>query len=108
MSFVLSSETFLKLMGVGMATAIFVDATIVRMVLVPAVMQLMGRANWWIPRWLDRALPRVGIEPQRASLPSDARSLGQSPLREPGRRLRAPGPARMRWISRPPRLSSGR
>jgi putative drug exporter of the RND superfamily len=74
MSFVLSSETFLKLMGVGMATAIFVDATIVRMVLVPAVMQLMGRANWWIPGWLDRALPRVGIESHRASMPSEARS----------------------------------
>jgi putative drug exporter of the RND superfamily len=74
MSFVLSSETFLKLMGVGMATAILVDATIVRMVLVPAVMQLMGRANWWIPGWLARALPRVGIESQRASVPSEARS----------------------------------
>ena len=61
-------------LGVGMATAIFVDATIVRMVLVPAVMQLMGRANWWIPGWLDRALPRVGIEAQRASVPSEARS----------------------------------
>jgi putative drug exporter of the RND superfamily len=72
MSFVLSSEPFLKLMGVGMATAIFVDATIVRMVLVPAVMQLMGRANWWIPGWLDRALPRIGITAQRASMPSEA------------------------------------
>jgi putative drug exporter of the RND superfamily len=46
-----------------MATAILVDATIVRMVLVPAVMQLMGRANWWIPRWLDRRLPRLAVEP---------------------------------------------
>jgi putative drug exporter of the RND superfamily len=62
MAFVLSPETFLKLMGVGMATAIFVDATVVRMVLVPAVMQLMGRANWWIPRWLDRRLPRFDVE----------------------------------------------
>ena len=42
-----------------MATAIFVDATIVRMVLVPAVMQLLGRANWWIPGWLDRRLRRL-------------------------------------------------
>jgi putative drug exporter of the RND superfamily len=41
------------------SAAILVDATIVRMVLVPAVMQLLGRANWWIPRWLDRALPRL-------------------------------------------------
>jgi putative drug exporter of the RND superfamily len=49
-------------MGVGMGTAIFVDATVVRMVLVPAVMQLMGRVNWWIPRWLDRLLPRLDVE----------------------------------------------
>jgi|Tabmets5t2r1_1033131.scaffolds.fasta_scaffold00751_4 putative drug exporter of the RND superfamily len=59
LAFVFSTEVFLKLMGVGMATAILVDATIVRMVLVPAVMQLMGRANWWIPGWLDRLLPRL-------------------------------------------------
>jgi putative drug exporter of the RND superfamily len=63
MAFVFSSEVFLKLMGVGMAAAILVDATVVRMVLVPAVMQLMGRANWWIPRWLDRALPRLDVDP---------------------------------------------
>ena len=63
LAFVFSTEVFLKLMGVGMATAILVDATIVRMVLVPAVMQLMGRANWWTPRWLDRLLPRLDGEP---------------------------------------------
>jgi RND superfamily putative drug exporter len=62
LAFVSSTEPFLKLMGVGMATAILVDATIVRMVLVPAVMQLMGRANWWIPGWLDRILPRLDGE----------------------------------------------
>jgi RND superfamily putative drug exporter len=68
LAFVFSTEVFLKLMGLGMATAIFVDATIVRMVLVPAVMQLLGRANWWIPGWLDRLLPRLDGEPapQRA------------------------------------------
>jgi RND superfamily putative drug exporter len=59
LAFVTSTEVFLKLMGVGMAAAILVDATIVRMVLVPAVMQLMGRANWWMPSWLDRILPRL-------------------------------------------------
>jgi RND superfamily putative drug exporter len=63
LAFLASDEVFLKLLGIGMATAILVDATIVRMVLVPAVMQLMGRANWWIPRWLDRRLPRLDIEP---------------------------------------------
>jgi putative drug exporter of the RND superfamily len=57
LAFVFSSEVFLKLMGIGMATAILVDATLVRMVLVPALMQLFGRANWWIPSWLDRTLP---------------------------------------------------
>jgi putative drug exporter of the RND superfamily len=67
MAFVTSSEVFLKLLGVGMATAILVDATIVRMVLVPAFMQLVGRANWWLPSWLDRVLPRVDPEPSRAA-----------------------------------------
>ncbi|HEU4451096.1 MAG TPA: MMPL family transporter [Gaiellaceae bacterium] len=59
LAFVFSTEVFLKLMGIGMATAILVDATLVRMVLAPALMQLMGRANWWIPSWLDRVLPRL-------------------------------------------------
>jgi len=63
LAFVFSTEVFLKLMGVGMATAILVDATIVRMLLVPAVMQLLGRATWWIPRWLDRLLPRLDVKP---------------------------------------------
>jgi RND superfamily putative drug exporter len=61
-AFALSPEVFLKLIGVGLATAIFVDATVVRMVLVPALMQLFGRANWWMPRWLDRAVPRLAPE----------------------------------------------
>jgi putative drug exporter of the RND superfamily len=64
LAFVTSGEVFLKLMGIGMATAVFVDATIIRMVLVPAVMQLMGRANWWMPRWLDRAVPSLAPEMQ--------------------------------------------
>ena len=45
----------------GLATAIFIDATVVRMVLVPATMTLLGRANWWLPGWLDRLLPRVPV-----------------------------------------------
>jgi RND superfamily putative drug exporter len=59
LAFVVSGEIFLKLLGIGMATAILVDATVVRMVLVPALMQLLGRANWWMPPWLDRAVPRL-------------------------------------------------
>src|SRR5829696_2430014 len=62
LSFAVADEVFLRLFGVGMATAILVDATIVRMVLVPAVMQVLGRANWWMPRWLDRIVPRFDPE----------------------------------------------
>ncbi len=59
LGFVLSDDPRIKMFGLGLATAIFIDATIVRMVLVPAAMKLMGDANWWIPRWLDRLLPAV-------------------------------------------------
>jgi len=56
-SFVLSDIRPLRIFGLGMATAVFVDATLVRMVLVPSVMQLLGRTAWAIPRWLNRILP---------------------------------------------------
>jgi RND superfamily putative drug exporter len=52
----------LKVFGLGLAAAILIDATLVRMVLVPSVMELLGRANWWMPSWLDRAVPRLGVE----------------------------------------------
>ncbi len=61
-AFVPSPEIFLKVIGVGMAAAILVDATVVRMLLVPAIMHLMGRANWWLPRWLDERLPQLRVE----------------------------------------------
>jgi putative drug exporter of the RND superfamily len=61
-AFVPSPEVFLKVIGVGMAAAILVDATVVRMLLVPAIMHLLGRANWWLPRWLDRRLPQLHVE----------------------------------------------
>ena len=50
------------MMGLGLAVAILVDATVIRVVLVPATMTLLGEANWWLPRWLDRILPRIEIE----------------------------------------------
>jgi RND superfamily putative drug exporter len=52
----------LKVIGIGMASAILIDATIVRLVLVPAVMHLLGDRNWWLPRWLDNRLPKVSVE----------------------------------------------
>jgi RND superfamily putative drug exporter len=60
--FVLSIERPLQLFGMGLAVAVLVDATVVRLVLVPATMELLGDRNWWLPGWLDRALPRVQIE----------------------------------------------
>jgi putative drug exporter of the RND superfamily len=63
LAFVTGPDVFLKLFGIGLATAIFLDATVVRMVLVPAVMQLLGARNWWIPNWLERILPRLDVEP---------------------------------------------
>jgi RND superfamily putative drug exporter len=62
LSFALGTDPAAKMMGLGLATAIFIDATIVRMILVPAAMTLMGSANWWAPRWLGRVLPRVDVD----------------------------------------------
>ncbi len=62
LGFVGSSDPVVKMMGIGLATAVAVDATIVRMVLVPSTMALVGDPNWWLPKWLDRILPRLDIE----------------------------------------------
>ena len=62
-AFVLGDDRTVKAFGVGLGVAILVDALVVRMVLVPAVMHLLGRRAWYIPRWLDRALPALTIEP---------------------------------------------
>jgi putative drug exporter of the RND superfamily len=72
LAFLTDNQVFLKLIGIGLATAIFVDATIVRMVLVPAVMQLLGSRNWWIPDWLERTLPSLDLEPAAAPTESAA------------------------------------
>ncbi|WP_332662769.1 MMPL family transporter [Aeromicrobium sp.] len=74
LSFVASPVPSVKMLGVGLATAVLIDATIVRMVLVPATMSLLGRANWWLPRWLDRVLPQLTVEapderPEPAAVP---------------------------------------
>jgi RND superfamily putative drug exporter len=61
-SFILEPERGVKMMGTGLAVAIFLDATIVRMLLVPATMELLGDKNWWLPRWIDRILPTIDVE----------------------------------------------
>jgi RND superfamily putative drug exporter len=70
-SFLLESDRTLKLMGTGLATAILLDATIVRLLLVPATMELLGDRNWWLPRWLDRLLPTIDVEGHAEPLVDD-------------------------------------
>jgi RND superfamily putative drug exporter len=60
--FALTGLPQVKEIGVGLAAAIFLDATIVRLILVPSTMELMGSVNWWLPKWLDRILPDVDFE----------------------------------------------
>jgi len=74
----------LKVFGLGLAAAIFIDATLVRMVLVPSIMELLGDANWWMPRWLDRVVPTLGVE---ADVEDPGPAVRPSPEPE-GRRLR--------------------
>ncbi len=61
-SFMLNDDRVLKLFGVGLASAILLDALVVRTLLVPATMELLDRSNWWLPGWLDRILPHVSVE----------------------------------------------
>jgi RND superfamily putative drug exporter len=60
--FVLSADRALQLFGFGLAAAILVDVTLVRLLLVPSTMELLGERNWWLPRWLDRALPDLRLD----------------------------------------------
>ncbi|MEQ1788517.1 MAG: MMPL family transporter, partial [Acidimicrobiales bacterium] len=82
-AFVLSDDPNGKLFGVGLAVAVLIDATLVRMVLVPATMSLVGRANWWLPTWLDRILPHLDLE--GAGRGTD--DQGTSPDPDPDREL---------------------
>lgn len=74
-SFVAGDSTEIKMFGLGLAVAVLLDATVIRLLLVPATMRLLGDANWWIPRWLDRILPNLdieGTEPSAHLRPPDA------------------------------------
>ena len=62
-AFILTGQEAIMQIGLGFAAAIFVDAYVIRTVLVPAIMHMLGRANWWLPAWLDRTLPRLHMEP---------------------------------------------
>ena len=81
-AFVLSDDPNGKLFGVGLAVAVLIDATLVRMVLVPATMSLLGRANWWLPGWLDRILPHLDLEGGAPASPRPAPRAEPEPERE--------------------------
>jgi RND superfamily putative drug exporter len=80
-------------MGVGLATAVFIDATIVRVIMVPATMELIGDGNWWMPRWLDRVVPKLHVEyrpgdtPPEVSEPAAWSSPSEIELDDDGVRL---------------------
>jgi RND superfamily putative drug exporter len=75
--FALTGLPQVKEIGVGLAAAIFLDATIVRLILVPSTMELMGNVNWWLPKWLDRILPDVDFE---SSGPKEPRPEAEAAL----------------------------
>ena len=77
LSFVASPVPSLKMLGLGLAVAVAIDATLVRMVLVPAAMALLGKANWWLPSWLDRLLPQLHVEGAAEPAPAPAVLVGQ-------------------------------
>jgi RND superfamily putative drug exporter len=63
LAFVLSGDRVIAMFGIALAAAVALDAFVLRTLLVPALMHLLGGANWWLPRWLDRRMPRISIEP---------------------------------------------
>jgi RND superfamily putative drug exporter len=75
-SFMLGEERIIKLFGLGLASAVLIDAVVIRSVLVPAIMQLFGKKAWWIPAWLDRILPRLHVEPAEG----DPAPTGEHPI----------------------------
>ena len=126
-SFVLNGDPTIKQFGIGLAVAVVLDATVVRCLLVPALMLLMGKVNWWMPKWLERIVPHVSIEgaeffeardgaaaaPARragaAALTAERRARARRALRgrsacrrssRPGARRETPEPARRACASR--------
>jgi putative drug exporter of the RND superfamily len=78
-SFMIGDDRIIKLFGLGLASAVFIDAVIIRSVLVPAIMQLLGARAWWFPDWLDRILPRLHVEPAEG----DPAPTGEHPVVKP-------------------------
>jgi RND superfamily putative drug exporter len=82
LSFVLAGDVLAKMFGLGLAAAILIDATLVRVLLVPATMELLGDRNWWLPSWLDRLLPKMHLEGPEVT-EDDANDLSENKQLEP-------------------------
>ena len=74
-SFLLEPTRVIRLFGLGLAVAVLLDATVVRMLLVPATMELLGDKNWWLPKWLDRILPHIDVEGPTEAIDAEAAAL---------------------------------
>ncbi len=84
LAFVPSTNATIKLFGIALASAVIIDAFIVRLILVPSLMSMLGKANWWLPGWLDRILPKVQIEAPEDELTDDELTDDEpEPLGEP-------------------------
>ena len=77
LSFSLSDQRVVKEFGLGLAVAIFLDATVIRLILVPAAMQMMSDANWWLPGWLNRVLPGLGLADASTREPLPEAAVGE-------------------------------
>jgi putative drug exporter of the RND superfamily len=82
LAFVATDDVTVKMFGLGLATAVFIDATLVRMVLVPSTMSLLGSANWWLPRWLDRILPHMDLEGGHFETAAEAEAVTDAEIEE--------------------------
>ncbi|MFJ9521714.1 MMPL family transporter [Kitasatospora sp. NPDC101801] len=81
--FIGMSESMIKMMGLGLASAVFLDAFVVRMTIVPAVLALLGGRAWWLPKWLDRVIPRVDVEGESLSGAAPAPTPAPVPAERP-------------------------
>jgi RND superfamily putative drug exporter len=82
-SFILGGERVIKEFGLGLAGGVLVDAIVIRMAIVPSLMTLLGKANWWLPSWLDRALPNIGLERSDGEDDPDRRIAVEAPAPAP-------------------------
>ncbi|MFJ2060891.1 MMPL family transporter [Streptomyces sp. NPDC087908] len=91
LAFVLSGDRVIAMFGIALAAAVALDAFVLRTLLVPALMHLLGGANWWLPKWLDRLLPRISIETPESREAADAR--GTIPAQRVTAAAATPAPA---------------